>query len=117
MQAYREHISNDHSFKVKIEYLASPDINDKTIVLSDPMLASGNSMILACESLLTKGTPKHIHLVSVIASEEGVRRVLEEMRNISFTLWIGAIDKKLNLQSYIVPGLGDAGDLSFGDKL
>ena len=105
------------AFEVKVEYLTSPDITNKTIVLADPMLATGTSMLLAYQALLTKGIPKHIHLVSVIASQQAVDRLMEELKNGSFTLWVGAIDQELNAQSYIVPGLGDAGDLSFGEKL
>ncbi len=81
------------------------------------MLATGTSMLLAHQALLTKGEPKHIHFVSVIASQQAVNNLMENLKNSSFTLWVGAIDQELNEQSYIVPGLGDAGDLSFGDKL
>ncbi len=117
ISAYRKHVASDDSFEVKVEYLTSPDITNKTIVLADSMLATGTSMLLAYQALLTKGIPKHIHLVSVIASQQAVNKVMEELKNVSFTLWIGAIDQELNAQSYIVPGLGDAGDLSFGKKL
>lgn len=117
ISAYREHPEGEDSFDVKVEYLASPDITNKTVVLADPMLATGTSMLLAHQALLTKGEPKHIHFVSVIASQQAVNNLMENLKNSSFTLWVGAIDQELNEQSYIVPGLGDAGDLSFGDKL
>lgn len=117
ISAYREHPEGEDSFEVKVEYLASPDITNKTVVLADPMLATGTSMLLAHQALLTKGEPKHIHFVSVIASQQAVNNLMENLKNSSFTLWVGAIDQELNEQSYIVPGLGDAGDLSFGDKL
>ena len=115
ISAYREHTTGDN-FNVKVEYMSSPELIEKTIILSDPMLASGTSMILALESLLNKGMPKHIHIVAIIASEKGVKYVQENAKIDSCTLWIGAIDQEMTKESYIVPGLGDAGDLSFGEK-
>ena len=112
---YRKSKKED-DFETKIEYMSSPQITGKTIILCDPMLASGSSMILAIQSLLTKGKPKHIHIVSVIASSEGINYLKENIPTQNFTLWIGAVDKELTSQSYIVPGLGDAGDLSYGKK-
>ena len=96
--------------------MSSPQITGKTIILCDPMLASGSSMILAMRSLLTKGRPKHIHIASVIASSEGINYLKENIPVQNCTLWVGAIDEEMTSQSYIVPGLGDAGDLSYGKK-
>lgn len=115
ISAYRKHSKGD-KFEIKIEYMASPDLDGKTLILCDPMLASGSSMVLAIEAILTRGTPKHIHIVSVISSSVGVDYVKENIPIKDCTLWIGAEDAEMTAQSYIVPGLGDAGDLSFGQK-
>tara|TARA_B100000953_G_scaffold299489_1_gene299527 strand:+ start:1358 stop:2011 length:654 start_codon:yes stop_codon:yes gene_type:complete len=115
ISAYREH-KKDGNFEVKIEYMSSPDLEGKTIILCDPMLASGSSMILAMEAILSKAKPKHIHIVVVIASAEGVDYAKENITMQNCTLWLGAEDAEMTAQSYIVPGLGDAGDLAFGEK-
>ena len=116
ISAYRKH-KKGGDFEIKIEYMSSPDLENKTIILCDPMLASGSSMILAMEALLSQGTPKHIHIVAVIASSEGINYVKKNIPTQNCTLWIGAEDEEMTSQSYIVPGLGDAGDLSFGKKV
>jgi uracil phosphoribosyltransferase len=103
-------------FEIKIEYMSSPDLNDKTLILCDPMIASGASMIMAMEAILSKGKPKHIHIVGVIASSEGIQYLKENSPVKNWTLWIGAEDSEMTSESYIVPGLGDAGDLAFGEK-
>jgi len=115
ISAYRKH-HKDNSFDIKIEYISSPDLNNKTLILSDPMLATGASMVLAYKELLHHGTPSHTHIVSVLASAQGVEHIKKHMPTGSFTLWLGAVDEELTAQSYIVPGLGDAGDLAFGIK-
>ena len=115
ISAYRKH-KKGGNFEIKIEYMASPDLDGKTLILCDPMLASGSSMILAIEAILTRGTPKHIHIVSVISSSLGVGYVKENIPMQNCTLWLGAEDEEMTAQSYIVPGLGDAGDLAFGEK-
>ncbi len=103
---------------VRIEYIATPDLNDRTLLLVDPMLATGESMELAYNAFITRGKPAHTHLCAVIASQQGVdhlQRVFGDRTDI--TLWCAAVDAELNARSYIVPGLGDAGDLAFGEKL
>lgn len=115
VSAYRKYKEKGDSFDVLIEYLASPDIDGKTLLIIDPMLATGSSMELAWRALLTKGNPKKIHIASVIASAQAVEYVKTHLPE-DCTLWIGAIDPDLNAHSYIVPGLGDAGDLAFGEK-
>jgi len=100
-----------------LEYVACPDLTDKTLILCDPMLATGSSMVLTYKALLAKGKPKHTHLVTTIASQQGIDHVKTHMPDNDFTLWCGAIDEELTAQAYIVPGLGDAGDLAFGSKL
>ena len=115
ISAYRKH-EKGGDFEVKIEYMSSPDLEGKTVILCDPMLASGSSMILAMEAILSKSMPKHIHIVAVIASTEGVDCVKKNIPMQNCTLWLGAEDAEMTAQSYIVPGLGDAGDLAFGEK-
>lgn len=115
ISAFRMH-KRGGDFEIKIEYMSSPNLEGKTVILCDPMLASGNSMVLAMEALLSKGKPKHIHVVAVIASSEGIQYFKENTPFRSCTLWIGAEDEEMTSQSYIVPGLGDAGDLAFGEK-
>ncbi|MDG1797464.1 MAG: uracil phosphoribosyltransferase [Flavobacteriales bacterium] len=114
ISAFRKHTSSN-DFDVEIEYLASPKLDGKVVLLSDTMLASGQSMVLAYKALLEKGNPSEIHLVSVIGSQQGIDFVTQNFPE-NTTLWIGGIDPKMTTQSYIVPGLGDAGDLAFGEK-
>ncbi|WP_166960034.1 uracil phosphoribosyltransferase [Yeosuana marina] len=116
ISAYRHHPDSSDNFEIIVEYLACPDLKNKTLILADPMLATGRSMVTAFEALKPFGTPKDIHLVSTIGAQEGVDYV-EEYFDKHTHLWIAAIDETLNEKGYIVPGLGDAGDLSFGDKL
>lgn len=116
ISAYRHHGDNPENFEIIVEYLACPDLENKTLILADPMLATGQSMVATFESLKPFGTPKEIHLVSVIGTVPGVAFV-EKHFDKNTHLWIAAIDEKLNEKSYIVPGLGDAGDLAYGKKL
>jgi uracil phosphoribosyltransferase len=114
ISAYRKHTSKEE-FEVEIVYMASPNLTDKIVLLSDPMLATGRSMVLAYKALLKKGIPSKIHIVCVIGSEQGVEYISKNFPE-DTTLWIGGIDSKMTSESYIVPGLGDAGDLAFGKK-
>ena len=116
VSAYRKYKEKEN-FAVFIEYIASPDINGKTLVIVDPMLATGTSMELSYRALLTKGTPARIHLASVIASQKAVDYIGDHFPGDITTLWTGAIDPVINEHSYIVPGLGDAGDLAYGSKI
>ena len=116
ISAYRHHGDNPENFEIIVEYLACPDLENKTLILADPMLATGQSMVATFEALKPFGTPKEIHLVSVIGTVPGVAFV-EKHFDKNTHLWIAAIDEKLNEKSYIVPGLGDAGDLAYGKKL
>lgn len=115
VSAYRN-TASDGSFEIKVEYLATPSLEGKTVILSDPMLATGRSMELAYKALLKNGTPSSLHVVAALASKQGVEYIEKCMPN-DTTLWLGAVDDKLSSKSYIVPGLGDAGDLAYGDKL
>ena len=116
VSAYRKH-HKDNSFEIALEYVACPDLTDKTLILCDPMLATGSSMVLTYNALLERGKPKHTHIVTAIASTQGVNHVKALLPNSTITLWCGAIDEELTAHAYIVPGLGDAGDLAFGSKL
>lgn len=115
ISAYRKH-KKGGEFEIKIEYMSSPTLNNKVLILCDPMIASGASMIMAMEAILSKGRPKHIHIVGIIASSEGIQYIRENSPVKNCTLWIGSEDSEMTSQSYIVPGLGDAGDLAFGEK-
>lgn len=115
VSAYRRHDKHG-DFEIKVEYLSSPSLQGRQVILCDPMLATGNSMVLSYEALLQRGKPAHTHVVSVIGSTEGVEHVKSNMPD-NTTLWMGAIDEELTAEAYIVPGLGDAGDLAFGSKL
>lgn len=114
VSAYRKY-KDKLNFDIFIEYIASPRIDGKVLVLTDPMLATGGSMELSYKALLTKGTPKDIHIASVIASRQAIDYVKDHFPE-NTTIWVGAIDDKLDEHSYIVPGLGDAGDLAYGIK-
>jgi uracil phosphoribosyltransferase len=114
ISAYRKH-RKDGTFVIESKYLASPSIENRTVILSDPMLASGASMVEIYRLLLDKGMPEKVHIVALIASAEGIAFVERNLPK-DITLWVGAIDAELTAQSYIVPGLGDAGDLAYGIK-
>lgn len=118
VSAYRKYVDEKHQdFEIEIGYIASPSLDGKTLILVDPMLATGASMELAYRALLTKGTPAKVHIASVIASKQAVDYVKDKFADVDATLWVAAVDPILNEHAYIVPGLGDAGDLSFGEKL
>ena len=117
ISAYRHHKKDDpDAFEIIVEYLASPSLDDKTLILADPMLATGQSILSTYEALKPFGTPKEIHLVSVIAAKEGIKNV-ESTFSDDTNLWVATIDENLDKKGYIIPGLGDAGDLAFGTKL
>lgn len=113
ISAYRRH-HKDGSFDIQLEYVSCGDLNDAVLILADPMLATGASVDLALKHLLRHGTPKTIHIASVIASSAGVEAVQRQYPKAH--LWLGAIDEELTAKAYIVPGLGDAGDLAYGEK-
>ena len=115
ISAYRKY-SKDGNFKIQFEHLSCPIITDKVLIIADPMLATGSSMVLAYKALIEKGKPSHTHIVSIIASKEGVEYTQKNLPQKNVTLWLGAVDDELTVKSYIVPGLGDAGDLAYGAK-
>lgn len=116
ISAYRHHPNNNDEFEIKVEYFASPSLEEKTLILVDPMLATGQSLVTVYEAIKKIGTPKKIHIVCVIGSQEGIEYIKNHFPG-NTHLWIADIDAVLNDKGYIVPGLGDAGDLSFGSKL
>ncbi len=115
VSAYRKY-KDTLKFDIFIEYIASPCIDGKTLIIVDPMLATGSSMELSYQAMLTKGQPAEIHVVSIIASQQAVDYVQRKLPADKTTIWCAAIDPEINEHSYIVPGLGDAGDLAFGEK-
>lgn len=116
VSAYRFHPNNDANFEIKVEYQAVPNIDNKNLLLIDPMLATGQSMVAVFNKLLEKGNPAAIHIAVVIAAPEGIA-YLEKHLPSNCHLWVATLDEKLNEKNYIVPGLGDAGDLAYGNKL
>lgn len=112
--AFRRH-HKDGSFDIRLDYLSSPSLNNRILILTDPMLATGSSMVLTYKAMLQQGKPKHTHIVCAIASTQGIEHVKSHLPN-DVTIWAGAVDEELTAQAYIVPGLGDAGDLAFGEK-
>ena len=117
VSAYRKY-TNESDFEIVVEYIACPSLEGKTLILYDPMLASGASMVAAYETLVAHGgKPAHTHIVSVLGCTEGVDYVLEHTNSEEVDLWVATVDPVLNPHKYIVPGLGDAGDLCFGEKL
>ncbi len=110
---YRKH-HRDGSFEIEQQYITCPDINGRILIIADPMLATGSSLVLALETLLDTGKPAQIHIVCAIACTEGIELIKRKIPD-AF-IWAGAIDEELTARGYIVPGLGDAGDLSFGTK-
>ncbi|MFM7016647.1 MAG: uracil phosphoribosyltransferase [Bacteroidota bacterium] len=114
VSAYRKH-HKDGSFDIRLDYMSSPSLEGRILILADPMIATGSSIVVTFKEMLQGGKPKHTHIVACIASTQGVEYVKSHLPS-DVTLWIGAIDEELTAQSYIVPGLGDAGDLAFGTK-
>lgn len=115
VSAYRKY-HKDHSFTIQIEYSSSPDITGKTLIICDPMLATGASCVLTYKELLAHGKPLHTHIATIVASQEGINHLRKNMPMSETTIWAGTVDDELTAQAYIVPGLGDAGDLAYGKK-
>ena len=112
--AYRQENSKD--IVIHLDYVATPNVHEREVIVVDPMLATGKSFVRSIQALLKQGTPRHIYIASLVASPEGIH-FLKENLDIPFSIYTCAVDENLNHQFYIVPGLGDAGDLSFGIKL
>ena len=118
VSAYREYKDADHhEVGIHVEYLATPDINGKTLIIADPMLATGGSMELGYKAILSKGMPRHVHVACLLATPEGIAHIRKTFPEDSTTIWCAAIAEGLNEHKYIVPGFGDAGDLCYGEKI
>ena len=116
ISAFRNHPNHDDNFNIVVEYQAISDINNKILMLVDPMLATGQSLVAVYNRLIERGTPSEIHVAVVIAAPEGIELLQNSLPD-HCHLWVASIDEKLNEKQYIVPGLGDAGDLAYGIKL
>ena len=116
ISAYRHHPKNDEDFEIIVDYFAAPDMKEKTLILADPMLATGQSLIAVYQAIKKTRTIDHLHIISVVASTKGIANIKESFPA-NTQLWVATIDNQLNDKGYIVPGLGDAGDLAFGTKL
>lgn len=114
ISAYRK-TKKSGDFIIQMEYVSTPDLDGKTVIICDPMLATGRSMVLCCKEILVNFKIKELHIISVIASQEGIAHVKANIPNAR--LWLGAVDEEMTTRAYIVPGLGDAGDLAFGEKV
>lgn len=115
VSAFRHHPNGTKEFEIVVEYLAAPELTDKVLIISDPMLATGESMVSVYEVLKRQGLPKEIHIVAAIGSKPGIEYVAAHLPE-NTHLWIASVDEQLDDNKYIVPGLGDAGDLAFGKK-
>jgi uracil phosphoribosyltransferase len=116
VSAYREHRKDDE-FAIQIEYVSCPEFEKRTMILCDPMLATGQSMVASFKALLGHGKPAHTHFVSVVASVQGIDYLKRMLPKTGVTIWVATVDDELTAQGYIVPGLGDAGDLAYGRKV
>ena len=116
ISAFRKHY-RDGSFEIQVDYMSAPNLEDRTLIIADPMLATGQSMMLAYEELLNNGNPRHTHIACIIASAQGIEYLQKNLSPRKCTIWVGAVDDELTANSFIVPGLGDAGDLAYGNKL
>lgn len=116
ISAYRHHPNNDDYFEIAVQYQAAPSFKDKNLILVDPMLATGKSLVAVFNKIMEKESPKEVHIAVIIAAPEGVEYVQQHLPE-NCHLWIASLDERLNEKKYIVPGLGDAGDLAYGSKL
>jgi len=115
ISAYRKH-HKDGRFSIKVEYVSCPDLDGKTLIIVDPMLATGSSLVLSAKALMEYGKPSRILVGTIIASTQGIEYVRQNLHGFNVDIWAAAIDEELTAQAYIVPGLGDAGDLAYGSK-
>ena len=113
--AYRK-FEKDGEFDLYIDYVSCPDVNNKITIICDPLLATGSSIVMAYKALINNGEPKHTYIISIIAAKEGLNYIRKHLPMNKISLWTGAIDDELTVKSYVVPGLGDVGDLAFGEK-
>ncbi|WP_316844843.1 uracil phosphoribosyltransferase [Pedobacter psychrodurus] len=114
ISAYRK-VKKSGDFVIQMDYISTPDLDGKVLIMADPMLATGQSMVMCCKELMNRYKIAELHIVAAIASTEGVTHVRANLPKAK--LWLGAIDEEMTSKSYIVPGLGDAGDLAYGEKV
>lgn len=114
--AYRKYDKNEEDSEIRVEYYSSPDLEDRVLILCDPLLATGESIVKTLEGLLDDMHPKHIHIAVAVASQDGLDYVQSRLSRQSVTLWVGSVDEELTARAYVVPGMGDVGDLAYGEK-
>ncbi len=116
ISAFRKY-SKDGTFHIELEYISCPNLDNRILILCDPMIATGSSIILAYNALLASGNPKHVHIATVIISKDAIKKLQKSLNAKNISIWTAAIDEELTVKSYIVPGIGDAGDLAYGSKI
>lgn len=114
--AYRKYDKNEEDSEIRVEYFSSPDIEDRILILCDPLLATGESIVKTLNGLMEDMMPKEVHIAVAVASQEGLDYVERTMSRLPVTIWVGSIDEELTARAYVVPGIGDVGDLAYGEK-
>jgi uracil phosphoribosyltransferase len=114
--AYRKYDKNEEDSEIRVEYFSSPDIEDRILILCDPLLATGESIVKTLNGLMEDMMPKEIHLAVAVASQDGLDYVERTMSRLPVTIWVGSVDEELTARAYVVPGIGDVGDLAYGEK-
>ena len=114
--AYRKYDKNEEDSEIRVEYFSSPDIEDRVLIVCDPLLATGESIVKTLNGLMEDMMPKEIHIAVAVASQDGLDYVERTMSRLPVTIWVGSIDEELTARAYVVPGIGDVGDLAYGEK-
>ncbi len=114
--AYRKYDKNEEDSEIRVEYFSSPDIEDRILILCDPLLATGESIVKTLNGLMEDMMPKEIHIAVAVASQDGLDYVERTMSRLPVTIWVGSVDEELTARAYVVPGIGDVGDLAYGEK-
>ena len=114
--AYRKYDKNEEDSEIRVEYFSSPDIEDRILIVCDPLLATGESIVKTLNGLMEDMMPKEIHIAVAVASQDGSDYVERTMSRLPVTIWVGSIDEELTARAYVVPGIGDVGDLAYGEK-
>ena len=114
--AYRKYDKNEEDSEIRVEYYSSPDIDNRILILCDPLLATGESIVKTLNGLMDDMMPKEIHIAVAVASQDGLDYVERTMSRLPVTIWVGSIDEELTARAYVVPGIGDVGDLAYGEK-
>ena len=114
--AYRKYDKNEEDSEIRVEYFSSPDIEDRVLIVCDPLLATGESIVKTLNGLMEDMMPKEIHIAVAVASQDGLDYVERTMSRLPVTIWVGSVDEELTARAYVVPGIGDVGDLAYGEK-